>query len=183
MALKSTIFKADLQLADLDRGYFAEHALTIARHPSETDDRMMVRVLAFALFASPDLAFGKGLSSDDEPALREVDPGGVQRLWIEVGQPDETRIRKGCHKSDRAVVLSYGGRAVDVWWEQISPALARHDNLTVLRLSAEETAALGKLAERGMKLSCTIQEGIVWLGSGETSLQLSPETLLSPQAG
>lgn len=182
MALKSTIFKAELQVADLDRGHFADYALTIARHPSETDDRMMVRVLAFALHAGPDLSFGKGLSSDDEPALAEVDPGGVVKLLLEVGQPDESRIRKACNRAERAVVLAYGARAVDVWWQQISPQLARFDNLTVLRLDAETTSALGKLAERSMRLSCTVQEGTIWLASGERSLQITPETLLSAQS-
>lgn len=179
MALKSTIFKADLQVSNLDRGHFAEYALTVARHPSENDDRMMVRILAFALFACPDLAFGKGLSSDDDCALQEIDPSGVLRTWIEVGQPDESRIRKGCNKADRAVVLSYGGRSVDVWWQQISPLLTRFDNLTVLRLSADETQALGLLAERTMQLVCTIQEGRVWLACGDTSIELLPEILRS----
>jgi len=183
MALKSTVFKAELQVADLDRGHFADYAFTVARHPSENDDRMMVRILAFALYAGPDLAFGKGLSSDDECALQEVDPSGVLQTWIEVGQPDETRIRKGCHRASRAVVLAYGGRSVDVWWQQIAPQLGRFDNLTVLRLSAEETQALGKLATRSMQLSCTVQEGTVWLAAGEQSLQLHPETLLAPIAG
>lgn len=183
MALKSTVFKAELQVADLDRGHFADYALTVARHPSENDERMMVRILAFALHAGPDLAFGKGLSSDDECALQEVDPSGVLQTWIEVGQPDETRIRKGCHRARRAVVLTYGARSVDVWWQQIAPQLARFDNLTVLRLSAEETQALGGLAERSMRLSCTVQEGTVWLAAGEHSLQLHPDTLLSPNAG
>ncbi|RKT60701.1 uncharacterized protein YaeQ [Azonexus fungiphilus] len=177
MALKSTVFKAELQVSDLDRGHFAEYPLTIARHPSENDIRMMVRVLAFALHAGPDLAFGKGLSSDDECALQEVDPGGVLRTWVEVGQPDESRIRKGCNRADRAVVLAYGGRSVDVWWQQIAPQLERFANLTVLRLSAEESEALGALAERSMKLACTIQEGTVWLASGERSLELAPVEL------
>lgn len=183
MALKSTVFKAELQVSDLDRGHFAEYAFTVARHPSETDERMMVRILAFALYAGPDLAFSKGLSSDDDCALQEVDPSGVLRTWIEVGQPDESRIRKGCNKADRAVVLSYGARSVDVWWQQVAPLLARFSNLTVLRLTAEETQALGRLAERSMKLSCTIQEGTIWLAGGEQSIQLTPETLLSVQAG
>ncbi|MCK6390395.1 MAG: YaeQ family protein [Azonexus sp.] len=182
MALKSTIFKADLQVSDLDRGHFAEYALTLARHPSENDQRMMVRLLAFALFASQDLSFGKGLSSDDEPALVEIDPSGVVRTWIEVGTPDETRIRKGANKADRAIVLSYGARAVDVWWAENSAALARYDNLTVLRLTAEDAQALSGLAERGMKVDCTIQEGTVWIAQGDTSLELRPE-VLKPGAG
>lgn len=180
MALRATVFKAELQVADLDRGHFADYSLTLARHPSETDERMMVRLLAFALFAGPDLSFGKGLSSDDESALAEVDPGGVMRTWIEVGQPDETRIRKGCNKAEQAIVLCYGARSVDVWWQQIAPQLARFDNLRVLRLDAPTSAALATLATRNMQLACTIQEGIVWLGSGDNSLQINLETLLQP---
>lgn len=162
MALKSTIFKADLQLADLDRGHFDTYALTLARHPSETDERMMVRLLAFALYASPDLSFGKGISTEDEPALWEVDPAGVIRLWIEVGLPDETRLRKASHKADRAILLTYGARGVDAWWKPMADVLKRYENLEVWRLSAEDTAALAGVAERNMKISCTIQEGTVY---------------------
>lgn len=173
MALKATIFKADLQVADLDRGHFADYALTIARHPSETDERMMVRLLAYALYAGPDLSFGKGISNDDEPALWEVDPGGVIRLWIEVGLPDETRVRKASHKADRVVVLTYGARAVDVWWKQVSEAVGRLDNVEVWRLTAEEGQALAGLAERTMKIACTVQEGTVYL----EGVELKPQQL------
>lgn len=110
MALKATIFKADLQIADMDRGYYGGHALTLARHPSETDERMMVRLLAFALFAGERLAFGRGLSAEDEPALWQKDLTGAVELWIEVGLPDERDIRKACGRADRVVVLCYGGR-------------------------------------------------------------------------
>ncbi len=173
MALKSTIFKAELQVADQDRGYFGDHALTIARHPSETDERMMVRVLAFALHAGPDLSFGKGISNDDEPALWQVDPGGVIRCWIEVGQPDETRLRKACSKAEQVFVLAYGARAVDVWWRQISEHVARFEHLQVWRLSAEEGQALAELAQRSMRLACTIQEGTIYL----EGLALTPQRL------
>lgn len=173
MALKSTIFKADLQVADLDRGHFADYNLTIARHPSETDDRMMIRLLAFALNAGPDLSFGKGISNDDEPALWEVDAGGVIRRWIEVGQPEEDRIRKGCSRADEVIVLAYGDRSADVWWQQNADKLARFDKLQVWRLSGEETRALGALAQRSMKLSCTLQEGVVYFDG----LELHPQVL------
>jgi uncharacterized protein YaeQ len=163
MALKSTIFKAELQIADLDRGYFAEHSLTIARHPSETDERMMTRLLAFALHASQDLAFGKGISTDEEPALWEVDPGGIIRNWIELGLPDETRVRKALGRAEKVVVFAYGNRGVDVWWRQNAPAFARYDKLEVWRLPGEECDALAALAERTMKFSCTVQEGVVYL--------------------
>ena len=115
MALKATIFKADLQIADMDRHYYGDHALTIARHPSETDERMMVRLLAFALHAHDMLAFGRGLSADDEPDLWQKDLTGAIDLWIDVGQPDEKRMLKACGRSSRVVVYStaaaatYGG--------------------------------------------------------------------------
>lgn len=178
MALKSTIFKAELNIADLDRGYFGEHALTIGRHPSETDERMMVRVLAFALHGAPDLSFGKGISNDDEPALWEIDPGGIIQRWVEVGQPDEERIRKACARAEAVTVLTYGARAVDVWWQQARDKLSRFSNLTVLRITAEEGAALAALAERNMRLACTIQEGTVYLEGCE----LSPQILMAPAA-
>jgi hypothetical protein len=111
MALKSTIFKIDLQIADMDRGYYADHALTIARHPSETDERMMARVLAFALFAAEDLSFGNGLSTNDEPDLWRRDLTGEVLLWVDVGQPDEKLIRKACHRARQVVVWrTCGGR-------------------------------------------------------------------------
>lgn len=162
MALKSTIYKAELQVADLDRGYFGEHALTLAKHPSETDERLMLRLLAFALFASPDLSFGKGISNDDEAALWEVDAGGVIRCWIEVGQPEEERIRKACSRSEKVVVINYGARAADVWWLQQADKLARYDKLSVWRLPAEEGASLAALAGRNMHFSCTIQESVIY---------------------
>lgn len=172
MALKSTVFKAELQVADLDRGHFADYALTLARHPSETDLRMMVRLLAFALHAGEDLRFGKGLSTDDEPALWEVDPSGIIKCWIEVGQPDEDRVRKAAAKAERVVVLAYGDKAVDVWWQQNRDKFARFGKLTVLRIGSEEGEALAALAERTMKLACTVQEGTVYLEGCELRPQV-----------
>ena len=167
MALKATIFKADLQVADLDRGHFGDYALTIARHPSETDERMMVRLLAYAMFAGQDLSFGKGVSSDEEAAVWEVDPAGVIKVWIEVGLPDETRIRKASHRSERAVVLAYGAKSVDVWWKQNADNLRRFENLDVLQLTAEESQALAALAAKKMIFSCTIQEGTIYFDGVE----------------
>lgn len=163
MALKATIYKADLQVADLDRNHFGEYGLTIARHPSETDERMMIRLLAFALFASEDLSFGKGVSSDEEAALWEIDPAGVIKLWVEVGLPDETRLRKASHRAERVVLLAYGARALEIWWKQNAEALSRYANLTVLQITGEDSAALAALAERKMNFNCTIQEGVVYL--------------------
>lgn len=181
MALKSTIFKAELQLADLDRAYFAEHALTLARHPSETDERMMIRLLAFAMHASENLAFGRGLSTEDEADLQEIDPTGAIECWIDVGMPDERDIRRACNRARRVSVLAYGARPVEVWWQQTAGKLAGQRNLRVFWLPAEQSQALAALAERNMRLQCTIQEGTIWLGSGERNIELTPNLLFPLQ--
>ena len=169
MALKSTIFKAELQITDLDRNYYATHELTVARHPSETDERMMVRILAFMLHADDALTFGKGLSADDEPDLWRQDLTGAVQLWIEVGLPDEKRLRRACGRSDRVVVLTYGGRVAEMWWQQNQAALRKLDKLTVIDLAA--------LAQRGMSLQCTLQENEAWLIADGESLHVAPRVL------
>ena len=168
MALPSTIFKAELNVADLDRHHYADHSLTIARHPSETDERMMVRLLAFAFHAGDRLEFGRGLSTTEEPDLWEHDLTGRVLLWIDVGQPDERRVRKACAQSARVAVYAYGpGRTVDLWWEKASAELSRFDNLSVAALDPSATATLAAQAERTMRLQATIQDGDAWLSSGE----------------
>ena len=146
MAIKSTIFKGSLNIADMDRGYYADHPLTLARHPSETSERMMVRVLAFALYASERLEFGKGISSDDEPALWEHDlTGGILR-WIEVGLPEERLLRRACGRSDEVVMLCYGGgKTVDAWWQANKDALAKQDKLTVKAVDSRSSKALSAM--------------------------------------
>lgn len=179
MALKATIFKAEIQVADMDRHHYADYSLTLARHPSETDERMMVRVLAFAMHADEALAFGKGLSSEDEPDLWRKDLTGAIELWIEVGQPDEKRVRRACGRAARVVVLTYGGRVADMWWQQNGAALKRNDNLTVINLPAEDSRALGALAERGMQLQCTLQDGELWLIADGENTRIVPEIRLA----
>src|SRR6185295_5562500 len=149
MALKSTIFKATLQVAAMDRHYYADHALRIARHPSETDERMMIRCLAFALHASEALAFGKGLSDVDDPDLCERDLTGAIQLWIEVGQPDERQILRACGRSSAVFVYAYSSGAM-LWWKAIANKVERTRNLTVRMIPAAAAARLAKLAERAM---------------------------------
>ncbi len=175
MALKATIFKAELQVSDLDRHYYAAHALTLARHPSETDERMMVRLLAFALHADPDLAFTRGLSSDDEPDLWRHEPDGSLALWIETGLPDERRLRQACGRAGQVVVVTYGGRAAELWWARNAEALGRRANLKVVNIPAEVSAALTGLAQRSMRLDCTIDGGMAWLADGDSSVEVVPE--------
>lgn len=171
MALKATIFKADLQVSDMDRNHYADHSLTIARHPSETDERMMARLLAFALHAHDLLNFGKGLSTDDEPDLWQKDLTGAIDVWIEVGQPDEKRILKACGRAARVVVYSYSS-ASQVWWSQTASKLERAKNLSVFNVPASASAALGKLAQRTMQLQCTVQEGQVWFSAGDQTVHI-----------
>lgn len=170
MALKSTIYKINLNVSDMDRAYYAEHALTVARHPSENDERMMVRVLAFALHASENLRFGRGLSTEDEADLYEPDLTGAIRLWIDVGLPDEKLVRRAAARADRVVVVTYG-RTARQWWEQSKSAFERLANLTVVRLSTADTQALAGLAQRAMNLQCIVNEGQIWLGDDGTMLQ------------
>lgn len=182
MALSATIFKITLKIADMDRNYYRDHALTVARHPSETDERMMVRVLAFALNADDALTFGKGLSNEEEPALWRKDLTGAVDLAIEVGQPDEKSLRKTCSRARRVAVYNYGGRVADMWWRQNSDALARQDNLTVVNVPAGTGAALAKMAQRTMQLHCTIQDGQVWLADDRETVPIELMTLQSPTA-
>jgi uncharacterized protein YaeQ len=175
MALKSTIYKADLQISNLDSNYYATHSLTLAKHPSETDERLMVRLIAFVLFASDSLAFGKGLSDDEEPDLWQKDLTGAIELWIEVGLPDERVLRKASGRSNQVALLMYGGRSADIWWDQNSKALLKLDNLTVINLP--ETVELANSATRNMNISCTIQDNEMLVTHDIGSFTLLPMKL------
>ena len=175
MALKATIFKVDLSVADMDRNLYEDYSLTIARHPSENDIRMMVRLLAFMRYADSALAFGKGLSTDEEPDLWLKDLTGAIDLWIVVGQPDERWLRKASGRAERVVVFSYGDRVADVWWEQNRAALEKLPNLKVFRLSSQDTQALAALASRTMTLQCLIQDGEMLITGDGGSVRVEPE--------
>lgn len=179
MALKATVFKAQVQISDLDRHYYETHALTLARHPSETDERMMVRLLAFCLFADPRLSFTKGLSSDEEPDLWQHSLSGEIERWIELGQPDERRIRRACGRAREVVVVNYGGRASELWWQQNGASLRRLRNLRVWDIDAESVRALAGLAERSMDLQCTIDAAQVWIVADRTTVALTPTDRLA----
>ncbi|MDT8420205.1 MAG: YaeQ family protein [Desulfuromonadales bacterium] len=175
MALKSTIFKATLQIADMDRGHYQEHSLTIARHPSETDERMMIRLLAFALHADDNLLFTRGLCVDEEAALWRRDLTGSLDHWIDVGLPDENRLRKACGRARQVTLYCYGGRSARIWWERNAEKLRRFENLQILNLPAEATGRLANLARRSMEFHCSVQDGQICLGDATTSLVIEPE--------
>ncbi len=180
MAIKATIFKANLQIADMERHYYQDHSLTLARHPSETDERMMVRLLAFALHAHEYLEFGQGMTNDEEADLWQKDLTGAIKLWIDVGMPDEKLIRKACGRADQVVVYCYGGRVADMWYTQNSAQFERQKNLTIINLPVASTRELAKLAQRTMDLQSTIQDGQVWLSDSANSVQVERVMLKTP---
>lgn len=185
MALKSTIYKATLQIADMDRQLYADHALTLALHPSETEERLLVRLLAFALNVPHDthqgaLQFARGLSDADEPDLWQHDLSGQLIQWIEVGQPDDRRLAKACARAERVTIYCFGS-AADIWWNGIRNKLTRLQNLSVWQIPAVQAQALAALAQRSMQWQLTVQDGHVWLSSGEHSLELLPQRLMGPE--
>ncbi|RLL50025.1 YaeQ family protein [Mariprofundus sp. EBB-1] len=174
MAISSTIYKADLQITDMDRNYYSDHHLVIARHPSESDERMMVRLLAFALHGSASLQFCKGISTDDEPDIWQKSLSDEIEIWIDLGQPDAKRIRKACGRSRQVIIYTYL-RSHRVWWEQAQNKLTRFDNLSVIHLDSDAVAGLGVMAARAMRLQCTIQDGSLWLTGGDQALEITPD--------
>ena len=185
MALKSTVYKAALQIADMDRGLYADHQLTVALHPSETEERMMVRLLAFALQVPADdelgmLQFARGLSDTDEPDLWQHDLTGRLIHWIDVGQVDDRRLVKACGRADRVTLYAYAA-SVPVWWSGIENKLVRLRNLQVWQLPANSSQELGRFAQRSMQLQVTVQDGQVWVGNGEHSLEIAPVLLFGKE--
>ena len=180
MALKATIFKVALQVADLDRHHYADYALTIARHPSETDERMMLRVAVFARHAGEMLALGRGISDTEEPDLWARDLTGEVLEWIELGLPDERRILKACGRARRVVVYAYGGAAARIWWQNTGPRVDRATNLAVYLVTPESMTALGALARRTMSLQAMLQDGALMLTSDAGMIDVPLEPLRAP---
>jgi len=182
LALKSTIFKANLSIADIDHAYYADHTLTLARHPSETDERMMIRLAALAFNAhrvhtdcggDATLAFGAGLSNPDDPDVSLRDFTGQTRLWIEVGQPEDKPLSKACGKADLVCVYCFH-HAAEVWWRGIENKLTRLNNLSVFRVPTQASQALATLAQRSMQLQATVQEGTLMLSGGSSTVDFEP---------
>jgi len=181
MAIKATIFKANLQIADMDRHVYGDHSLTIARPPSETDERMLIRVLAFALNvpASNDngtLELAKSLWDVDEPDLWQKDLTGQITHWIDVGQPDEKRLMKASGRAGRVSVLSFSASTA-VWWRGIETKITRARNLTVWQIDAAASQALSELAQRTMQLQVTVQDGTLWIADGKHTVEITPNKL------
>ena len=181
MAQKATVCKATLQIADIDRGLYADHALTVARHPSETDERMMIRILAFALCVPADdrdggLEFAKGMWDPDEPELWQKDLTGRIVRWVEVGQPDERRLAKASGRAERVSVFAFGSSA-EMWWSSLGGRIARAGNVEAWRIAPEQSRELATLADRSMQLQVNRQDGAVYVSDGEHSVHLAVERM------
>lgn len=174
MAQKSTIYKVELSISDMDRHYYETHKLTVAKHPSETDERLMVRILAFALNAHEHLELTKGLSTDDEPDIWQKSLSGVLELWVALGLPSEKVVRQSCGKANKVIIYSYGGRTADMWWEKIKNRTTRFDNLQVVNFSEEDTSELGELASRSMKVQVNIQDGDMMFSVDDSIVNVIP---------
>lgn len=178
MAQNATIFKAQLTIADMDRHYYADHTLTLALHPSETEERMMMRILAFIMRASEQLEFTRGLAADDEPDLWQKSYSDEIELWIDVGLPSDKRIRKACNRSKQVIILTYGSdQAVKPWLTSIQSELNRQDNLTLLRIPVEQSTALTQLASRNMNLQCNLQDNGIWISSDKGAVTVEVERI------
>jgi uncharacterized protein YaeQ len=175
MALKSTIYKAKLNVADADRNVYGDFALTVARHPSETDARMMLRLLAFALNADEQLEFGRGISTEDEPDLWLKSLDGNIEHWIDLGTPDPDRLRKACGRAKQVTLYGYGRRNLPVWWEKHGAVLQNLDRLQVFEIDADSCDSLAAMAAASMDLQCTISDGQAWFSDGESTIELTPK--------
>lgn len=173
MAIKATIYKASLNIADMDRNYYAEHNFTLAKHPSETDLRLMIKLVAFILNADEELLFTKGISQDDEPDLWQKALDGDIKLWIDLGQPDEKRIRKACGRSEKVIIYMYQEGSALAWWKQMQGTLGRFKNLSVRYLKIDGDIEF--LAKRAMDLQCNISDGELSVIEGEKSIAVNQE--------
>ena len=181
MAPKATVYKAELQVSDMDRHYYAEHQLTLAQHPSETDQRLMARLLAFALFADERLEFGRGLSTDEDPDLWRRSYTGEIEQWIDLGQPDESDVRKACGRAREVVLITYSGNGAEIWWIKNGTALARLKNLRVIDFDAASLDAATRLLQRTMRLTAMIQDGELQLIGDGDSIAFTPRNRLAPE--
>lgn len=170
MALKATIYKAIVNIADLDRSLFLKQALTLARHPSETENRLMLRLLAWICHADEQLRFTRGLSAGDEPEIWRLNDNSEIELWIELGLPDEKRIKKACSKAQQVYIYAYQERAASAWWQQFKPG--QYTNLTIRFLDDRQLNGLTTFASRAMDLQATLQDGIIWLSDQQQHLEI-----------
>jgi uncharacterized protein YaeQ len=170
MGTKSTIYKAELTITNVDRQYYETHPLVIAQHPSEPDRRVMARLIVYAIFAHERLEFGRGISSDQDPDLWRRDLTGVIEQWIELGQPEESDIRKACGLAKEVIIVTYSGNSAEVWWAKNASSLVKQKNLKVLNIDSDSLEQATRLLDRRMTLTAIIQDGEFQLSNGSDSV-------------
>jgi uncharacterized protein YaeQ len=181
MALPSTVYRASVQLSDLDRQVYEQLQTTIARHPSETAERLVARLLAYALCYQEDLVFTKGVGSGDEPDLWSIGPDGRVKLWIEVGLPDPDRLAKSCRHVERGILLASGpAQTKSRWLTQNLTKLSASPNLTIVSVDYEFLGQLVANLQRVITWSLTVTEGALYLTVGDQTLETTPELLSGP---
>ncbi len=171
MAANATIYKANINIANMDTHYYAEHSLTLAKHPSENDLRLMIRLVAFVLNANEDLVFCKGISQDDEPDLWQKNLSGDIELWIDLGQPDEKRIKKACGRSKKVIIYVYQEGMATSWFKQNKKLLNRFNNLSIIYLNID--GDIEELCERSMNLQANISDGELNLINDDMSVSIT----------
>ncbi len=174
--MKPTIIKAELQISDMNRHYYEQHSLTMAQHLDESNLHLMGRLIAFALFAEENLEFSKGFFELSEPAIWKKSYSNDLELWIDLGTPEEKRIKKACSLADRVVLFSFSDKS-EKWWSQIETKLSRLQNLTVFTLPEAKVEELANLLERTMQVAVTIDGNQVWITIGEVMVELEPTFL------
>ncbi len=175
MATKATIYKVVLNIANMDIHYYDEHNLTLAKHPSENDLRLMVRLIAFTLNANEDLVFCKGISQEDEPDLWQKSLSGDIDLWIDLGQPDEKRIKKACGRSKNVIIYTYQEGMSSAWFSQMEKNLKRFNNLKVIFINID--GDIEKIVDRSMHLQANISDMELTLINDDQSVLVTEQVL------
>lgn len=175
MALKPTIYKFRIALTDMNRDYYDSLNLTIAQHPSENEERMMARVLAFCLNATPDLQFTKGLSSIEEPDIWLKTLDDQIDLWIEAGEPDHERVKKATRLAKQVKVYSFNSKS-DVWWKQNQAKFAPL-KAQVVRFDSQGIQAFSQMTARTLDLGVMLSGETAYISADSQQCEVNWETL------
>ena len=173
MAANAIIHKALLNIANMDTHYYEEHNLTLAQHPSENELRLMIRLVSFVLNATDTLMFCKGISQDDEPDLWQKKFGDDIEMWIDVGQPDEKRIKKACGQSDKVIIYTFKETLATPWFKKIEGSLSRFTNLQVIHLNID--GDIEELCNRSMNIQCNMLDNELTLIQGDKSVVITQD--------
>jgi uncharacterized protein YaeQ len=175
MALGSTIYKIDINLSNFNTHYYEDFNLTLAKHPSENESRMMYRLLAFLYCAHTDLKFTKGLSGIEEAELWQKNYTGEIIQWIDLGLPDMKRIRQACGKSQSVKVFTYHQNKALEWYQKNKSDFDRNKKLDVYHFNVSENGPIDKFVTKSMRLSCIIEEQQMYLSDDNERIGIKVE--------